>query len=127
MKPLGGFFVELEKAAALVALRLLCGIIVLDQDNAGTLCKLADSTGEIDMLVIHHKPEDTASSTTTEAMECLPRGIHMERGALLLMKGAEGSKASPCTLQWKITSDNLRNIAGVGDLLNTLFGDPGHG
>jgi hypothetical protein len=105
---------------------LLGGIIVLDQRDARTLGKLADSTGEIDVLIVHYKSEDATSGTTTEAVESLSRWIHMKGGALLLVKGTEAPKASPRTFQREITADDLYDIAGLGDLLNTLFGDTRH-
>jgi hypothetical protein len=78
------------------------------------------------MLIIHHKPEDAASGTAAKAVKRLPGGIHMKGGTLLLVKGAESSKTRPCTLEWKIASDDLSDIAGFSDFLDTLFSNAGH-
>ena len=79
------------------------------------------------MLVIHHKAEDSTSRTAAKAVKGLPRWIHMEGGALLFVEGADGPKAGAGALEWEITTDNLHDVAGVSDLLDTLFGDTGHG
>jgi hypothetical protein len=79
------------------------------------------------MFIIHDKPEDAASGTAAKAVECLPGGIHMKGGTLLLVKGAESSKTRPRTLEWKIASDDLSDIAGFSDFLDTLFSNAGHG
>jgi hypothetical protein len=60
-------------------------------------------------------------------MERLPGGIHMKGGALLFVKGADGPVAGAGPLERKISADDLHDIAGVSDLLDTLFGDARHG
>jgi hypothetical protein len=78
------------------------------------------------MLIIHDKPKDAASGTAAKAVECLPGRIHMKGGTLLLVKGAESSKTRPCSLEWKIASDDFSDIADFSDFLDTLFSDAGH-
>jgi len=79
------------------------------------------------VLVIHHEPEDTTARTAPEAVERLARGIHMAGGTLLLVKRADGTIARSGTLEWEVTADDLHDVAGIGDLADTLLGYSGHG
>jgi len=78
------------------------------------------------MLVVHHEPEDASASAATETVERLPRGIHVEGRALFLVKRTDRPKARAGTLEWKIPTDDFHNVAGIGDLLYTFFGDTWH-
>jgi hypothetical protein len=78
------------------------------------------------MLVVHHEPEDASACAATETVERLPRGIHVKGGALFFVKRTDRPKAGTGTLKWKIPADDLHNVAGIGDLLDTFFGDTWH-
>jgi hypothetical protein len=125
--PSRDLLVELQQSAALVASRLLLGVVILHEDDACPLGELSDGIRKIDMLVIHHKPEDATPCAASEAMEGLPGGIHMEGGTLLFVEGADGPVAGASPLEREISADDLHDIAGVSDLLDTLFGDTRHG
>jgi hypothetical protein len=51
----------------------------------------------------------------------------MEGRTLLFVKGADGPVAGASPLEWEISTDDLHDIAGVSDFLDTLFGDTRHG
>ena len=126
VKPCGGLPVEFQQTAPLVASFLFPRIVVLHQDDPGALGQFTDCREEIEMLVIHHKTEDSTARPASEAVERLTRGIHMEGGTLLLVEGADRPKTRPCPLQGKVAADDLHDVAGVGNLLDTLFGDARH-
>ena len=127
MEPCGRLAVEFQQAATLVAASLFLRVVVLNEDDPGTLGKLAHDRREVEVLVIHHEAEDAAASAAPEAVEGLARWVHMERGAFLLVERAERPVTRPRALQREVAADDLHDVAGIGDFLNALFGDAGHG
>src|SRR5207237_963024 len=87
---------------------------------------VAHCSREINVLVIHHEPEDAPACAAAEAMKRLPGRAHHERRRFLLMKGAEGLKIRSRAFQWKIRTDHFDDIVRGGDLLDCLRRDRSH-
>ena len=78
------------------------------------------------MLVVHHKTENSAASSTAEAMKGLTCGIDVKRRGLLLMEWTNSPKARSRPLEREIRSDQVNDIAALGYALDSFFGDESH-
>src|SRR5882724_3441995 len=106
VEPLGSLSMQLEQTLAQFALPLFIArpppARLLDHRNASSRREFADGGGKIDMLVIHHKPEDAPACAAAETMKRLPARTHHERRRLFLMKGAERLEIGSRAFQRKI-------------------------
>ena len=95
----------------------------LNHSDAGACGKLAHSRRKIDVLIIHHEPEDAPACTAPEAMKSLATWAHCEGRRFLLMKRAKRFEIRACALQWKIRTDHFDDIVRGGDLLDCFRRD----
>src|SRR3954447_18237536 len=76
--------------------------------------------GKIDMLILHHKTEDTAAHAAAKTMKGLALRTNGERRGLFLVEWAERLEIRAGTLQREIGRDHLHDVVGGGDLLDRL-------
>jgi len=97
-----------------------------DRDPA-VACEAADRLEEAEALGLLHEVEDVSAFVTAEAVERAPVRIHVERGRLLVMEGAEPLVAPARALEGDATPDELDHVDAVANLLDDLVGNPAHG
>src|SRR5206468_6564534 len=108
VEPLRSLSMQLDQTLAQFPLPLFIAIArraparFLDDRNASSRREFADGGWKINMLIIHHKPEDAPACSAAEAMKRLPAWTYCERRRFLLMKGAERLKIGSRAFQGKI-------------------------
>ena len=121
---------QLEQTLAQFALPLFIArptpARLLDHRNASSRREFADGGWKIDMLVIHHKPEDAPACAAAETMKRLPARTHHERRRLFLMKGAERLEIGSRAFQRKIRTNYFDDIVRGRDLLDRFRRDRSH-
>ena len=80
--------------------------------------EFAQCRWKIDVLVVHHKPEDAPARAAAEAMERLPAGANQERRGLLLVKRAERFEIRSRASERKIRTDHFDDVVRSRDLLD---------
>jgi len=124
MKPFRGLRVQLQQRAP----RFMLPIIIparpafLDHWDARTRRQFLHRGGKIEMLVIHHEPENAAAGTAAETMKRLALLADVERGRFLLMEWAERLVTRTRALERKIRPDHLDDVVSGGDLFNVSVG-----
>ena len=76
----------------------------------------ANSVGETDAFVFHHKREYVASFVATEAVKSLFMWSDEETGRFLFVKRAKRGEVRAVPFQWNVTADDIDDVAGGSDL-----------
>jgi len=85
----------------LAIVRSAAAALLYDRDPRAS-CESTDRGREIDVLVIHHEPENAPACSATEAVERLPRRADMKGGRFFLMKRAERAEVCSRAFERKI-------------------------
>ena len=88
--------------------------------NTNPACEFANCRRKIDVLVIHHKPENRASDTAPETMKRLSLWAYVKGWRLFLMKWTERFEIRSRAFQWKVGANHLNDVVGGGNLLDGL-------
>ena len=98
----------------------------LENRDAGALGKASHGAGEVEVFVVHDEAKDRATGPAAKAMEGLALGIDGEGGGLLAMKRAERLEAGSGPFEREVGTDNLNDVVGLGDPLDSFFSDKWH-
>jgi hypothetical protein len=93
---------------------------LFDNWNADTGRQFSDRRWKIEMLVVHHKTENTSPDPAAEAVKRLPLRADREGGRLFPMKGAERFEVRSGAFEWKIRSDHFDDVIRRRDLFDIL-------
>src|SRR5690242_475814 len=108
---------KLEQNASCFMLPIIvaaCPFSFCQHRNANPSSQFPNSRGKIDVLIIHHEPENRADHPTPKTMKRLPLRTNMERGGLLLMKWAESLEICARAFKQEIGSNHLHDVVGGG-------------
>src|SRR5215203_104436 len=105
----------------------LSGAPIFHHRDSGAHRELLNHRDEIEVLVIHHKTEDAPSRTTAETVEGLALLTDVKRRRLFLVKWTKRLVARARPLEREIRADDLDDVVGRGDLLDSVCGDGAHG
>jgi len=100
--------------------------INFEQHNVRALGKPANRRGKVDMLIVHHKSKDSTSSPATKTLKSLPGWIHIKGGTFFLMERTESPEICSLPLKRKIIANDIHDVGGIGDLLDTFYGYSRH-
>ncbi|MGC3990748.1 MAG: hypothetical protein QM796_13920 [Chthoniobacteraceae bacterium] len=82
--------------------------------------------GEIHVLILHDELKNAAPRSAAEAFEDLPLGIDREGGGALVVKRAERLIDGSRALEGEMSTDDLHDIAGRGDLFDEFWCKAAH-
>ena len=79
--------------------------------------------GEGQILDLHQKGDRVATFVTAETVEVSAIGVDVERGSLLVVKGAETLVAATRSFQGDEATDEIDQVDAVTELLDCLIGN----
>ena len=103
-------------------LRAMVCRLLFGELYAGTVCKIADGIGELEVLPALDIAEHIAAGTAAEAVPEASLGIHLERRRLLMMERAAAPKFLATLLQHDGLADKLDDIGRLPDALLVFVG-----
>src|SRR6267143_4852488 len=118
MKPFRGIGVELQQRAPCFVLTTFLVPPFLDDWNSSSRRQFVHCRREIDLFVIHDKPENAPTDTAPKAVECLPLGTDRKRWCLFLVKRTKRLEAYAGTLERKISADHFHDVVRACDLFD---------
>src|SRR5436190_15042580 len=96
---------------------------VFDDCDPNPRRQLVHRSWKIDVLIIHHEPENTAAYSAAKTVKSLPLRTDGKRRCFFLMKWTQRLKIRTGPFQRKITADDFYDVVVSGDLLDCLRGD----
>src|SRR6267378_3419202 len=109
MKPFRGVGMQLQKDTPGFVFTAFLVPPFLHDWNSHSRRQFVHRLREIDVLVIHDKPENAPSNTAPEAVECLPLGTDRKRRRLFLVKWTKRLEACTRALERKIAADHFHD------------------
>src|SRR5438105_9768317 len=118
MKPLRGLRLQLQKGAARFVFTTFLRPPLLDDWNPRSRGQFVHRLWEIEVFVIHDKPENAPADAAAKTMERLPLRTDRERRSLFLMKWTKGLEVRTGTLERKIAANHFYDIVRGCDLFD---------
>ena len=109
---------QLQKGATRFVFTTFLLPALLDDRNSRSRRQFVHRLREINMFVIHDKPENAPAHPAAKTMECLSLRTDRKRWRLFLVKWTKGLEARTGTLERKISTDHFHDVVRGCDLFD---------
>src|SRR5438045_7732704 len=94
--------------------------VLFDDRDAYAGGQLAYRRRKVDVLILHHEPEDAPADSAAKTVKCLPLRANGEGRCFFLMERTERFEIGAGTFQREVRANYLNNVVCRCDLLDCL-------